>query len=346
MRRNVLINLIFTAGTFALALILLLFSSFIPALEDFIAAFFFFGIIFPLLSCFSWARIIEEYGFRAEKFFKVLFWIGGIIGLLGLLFVTFIGFGTWHSYNGTTGLYEFRTDGCTMLFIGLGSWLALLINSVLRNFPSLFPSTRDKWPRLFWEDYGFMILLPFSIGVVCLLANTLYTISFYFTILLVWNLLVIFFFVFFKCRYQKVALGYIIVVLTAIADACLLIFLFNSGELFEQGAKLFENADFTYCVACSSFFLLALVICGPFYFIIEKIDRKLSRNVQSLIFFIVPLVSFGLQFLVFKYWWVGLIAVAIGIGILFLIALFTPPSYRDYVYEDDDGDYYIVRHYY
>lgn len=346
MRRNVLFHTIYTGGTFLICLIVFLLSAFIKPLQTFTGNAFFFGLILPLLTCFSWSRIIEEYNFRAEKFFKVLFWIGGIIGLLGLLLTTLIGFGTWiHTPSGQPSSID--PSGACFLWLSLGIWLALLINAILRNFPSLFPSTRDTWPRLFFEDYGFMILLPFTVATVSILANVLSNNSFYFTILLVWNLVVIFFFVFLKCRVRKVALGYIVIIITALLDACLGIFLFTSNEIFPEPA-LFIDPDFTYCAACCLFFLLALVICGPFYFVIEKIDRKVSRNTQSIIFFVVPLLSFGLQFVIFEYWWVALIAVAILIGISFIIALFTPSSssYVDYVYEDDDGDYYVIRRYY
>ena len=310
--------------------------------EDLGVTFLLFGLICVLLTSFSWARIIEEYDYsrRKEIALKVLHYILGGIGLAILFFVGFFAIVT---YMQEAELDEPVTSVTKYFYGGFFSIvLALIFNALLRNFPSLFPACRDRWPRLFFEDYGFMILLPVCIvGTVFLLTFgehlTLYI------LMLIWNFVAIFFFLFLKCRYNKVIFGYILLGLTALINIILMVYYQSQVDL---ASLIKTDGTVMFQFTCFGYFLIAMIICIPFYALVEKFHTKLSRNIRSIIFFIVPVLSFGLQILMYFYWYIAVIIAIASIGIAYLVALFTPSSYTDYLYVDDDGDYYVVRRYY
>lgn len=340
MRINKLLTIIWQGLMGLLVVLGIIFAGVIHGpVEEIGIAFMIFGLILVLLTSFSWARIIEEYGYshRKEMFLKVIHYI---LGGLGLAILSFVGFFALVMYiqNDTTD----TMDSLTQIFYGgfFAIIVALIFNALLRNFPSLFPSARERWPRLFFEDYGFMILLP-----VCLI-GTIFLLTFgkpivLYVLILIWNFVAIFFFLFLKCRYNKVILGYILIGLTALIDVFIMIF--TSSEIEGFGTLVKSNGLIMFQFTCAAYFLIALIICIPFYALVEKFHNKLSRNVRSIIFFVVPFVSFGLQILMYFYWYIALIIALICIGIAYLIALFTPCPYTDYLYQDSDGDYYIVR---
>lgn len=306
---------------------------------------FLYGVIGVLLVSFSWARIIEEYNYsyRKEKVLKVLHYI---LGGLGLVILSIMGFFSLIMYATQTESGQ-GTQTSVVLFLGgfFAFTGALIFNALLRNFPSLFPAARDRWPRIFFEDYGFMILLPvFAIASTLLLVFAPGEVMY--VLLLIWNFVALFFFLFLKCRYNKVILGYILVGITALINIIVMIVQSATIENFDK--LMITDASTMYHFACAGYFIIALIICGPFYAVIEKLHDKLSRNVRSIVFFVVPLVSFGLQYLMYFYWWIALIITLVFAGVLLLIAFFTPSSggYHTYYFTDDDGDYYSVRVYY
>ena len=303
--------------------------------------FFVFGAIGALITSFSWARIIEEYDYsrRKEIALKVLHYI---LGGLGLIILFFVGFFTLVMYIQDLETAEAVTADVKLFYGGFFAFTtALIFNALLRNFPSLFPAARDRWPRIFFEDYGFMILLPITVLATVFLLSFGENIALY-VLILIWNFVAIFFFLFLKCRYNKVILGYIILGFTALINLVIMVFL-SQVEGFDVLVK--SNPTTMFQFTSAGYFLIAMIICIPFYALVEKFHNKLSRNVRSIIFFVVPIVAFGLQILMYFYWYVAVIIALASIGIAYLVALFTPSSYTDYLYVDDDGDYYVVRRY-
>lgn len=346
MRTNKLLTIIWQGFMGLAALVGFIFLGFLgPDFTDVGGFLFLFGIICVLLTSFSWARIIEEYNYssRKEKALKVLHYI---LGWLGLIILAIVGFFVVIFYS-TEVIGQDVADPSTLLFFGgfFAITVALIINALFRNFPSLFPACRDRWPRLWFEDYGFMVFLGVS-AIATTLLLTLAPFEIMYVLLLIWNFVALFFFLFLKCRYNKVILGYILVGITALINIVVMIVLSSTIENFDK--LMTTDASTMFHFACAGSFILALIMCGPFYAIVEKLHDKLSRNVRSIVFFIVPLVAFGLQYLMYFYWWVALIIVAIMVGVLLLIAFFTPSSgaYHTYYFQDDDGDYYSVRVYY
>jgi hypothetical protein len=309
-----------------------------------------FGLIGVLLTGFSWVRIIDEYDFStgARRALKILNYISGILGIIILVIVGLFSFITYMEELGYDGAE--KVNIWTRWYFGgfFAITTALIFNALLRNFPSLFPSLRESWPRIFFEDYGFMILLPVTFVASIFLVlfspqNTMYV------LMLIWNFVAIFFFLFLKCRYEKVFLGYILIGVTAFIDLVAMIFYANEYvpvNFIEFDQAILSNPTVVFQFTSLSYFILALIIAIPFYAIVEKAHEKLSRDIRSIVYFVVPFVAFGLQILMYHFWWVALLCVAAVIGITFIIALFTPPSYRDYIVQDSDGDYYILRKYF
>lgn len=308
------------------------------------------GLISCFLTGFSWTRIVDElgYGDGLTKFIKV---INYIIGWIGLILLTVISLFSFFIYsmdqmeNVAMSDPDKMMSGMFMACFAMCS--ALVINALLRNFVSLFPSLKDTWPRIFFEDYGYMILLMITLGSSLLLLNNAPSYAPY-VLMLLWNFTVLFLFVFMKCRYEKVWVGYVMVVITAIIDIISMIVMASEyGADTEFTKVLMSNTDgVMFKFTCLGYFLIALLICGPLYFIIEKAFDNLPRGFRSIVFFVVPLIAIPLQILMYYYWYIALIGAVISFVVFYIVAFFTAKGgYYDTIYYCD-GDYYVVRTYY
>jgi hypothetical protein len=235
--------------------------------------------------------------------------------------------------------------------------IGLILNALLRNFPVLFPAIQEKDSDrkflYFFEDYGYMIFL--TAGLIGGFIMLTVAIDFApYILMLIWNFVVLFVFVFLKCRYEKVWLGYVLVVITAIIDIiAMVVMVATIGEnhfaevLMGTADKTIADPTVMFKFTCNAYFLIALLITGPLYFIIEKVFDKLPRTVESVIFFIVPFVAIGLQFLMYYYWYIAVIGAIIAFIGFYLYAFFTVKGgYYDTLYVYSDGSYYIERTYY
>lgn len=316
------------------------------------------GLISCLLTGFSWTRIVYELGYSEglTKFIRVINFIIGWIGLIILIFIslfTFFAFSMDQLDNvamSGDGMLSGLFIACFAMDIGL------ILNALLRNLPVLFPIIQEKDSDrkflYFFEDYGYMIFLTAGLIGGFIMMSVAIDFAPY-ILMLIWNFVVLFIFVFLKCRYEKVWLGYVLVVITAIIDIVAMVTMATTIGENDFAQVLMGTADATiadptimFKFTCNAYFLIALLICGPLYFIIEKVFDRLPRTVESIIFFIVPFVAIGLQFLMYYYWYIAVIGAIIAFIGFYLYAFFTAKGgYYDTIYYSD-GDYYVVRTYY
>lgn len=317
------------------------------------------GFISCLLTGFSWTRIVYELGYSdgLTKFVRIINFIIGWLGLILLIIISLFSFFAFSmeqmegSNMTSDGMLSGMFIACFAMDIGL------ILNALLRNLPVLFPAIQEKDSErkflYFFEDYGYMIFLTAGlIGGFIMMAVAIDFAPY--ILMLIWNFVVLFIFVFLKCRYEKVWLGYVLVVITAIIDIiAMVVMVATTGEnhfaevLMGTSDPMYADPTLMFKFTCVAYFLIALIITGPLYFIIEKVFDKLPRTVESIIFFIVPFVAIGLQFLMYYYWYIAVIGALIAFGGFYLYAFFTVRSgYYDTYYYFDDGSYYVERTYY
>jgi len=85
----------------------------------------------------------------------------------------------------------------------------------------------------------------------------------------------------------------------------------------EAGAPYFN-------FAAMLFPFLTFVICIPFH-IVDAVKDKFSQDFASAVYLIMPLLCFGLQFLMFFYWYVALIVMAVLFVLSFVVGIFWDP---------------------
>ena len=181
------------------------------------------GLISCLLTGFSWTRIVYELGYSdgLTKFIRVINFIVGWLGLILLVIISMFSFFAF-SMEQMEGSNMSGDGMLSGLFIACFAMdIGLILNALLRNLPVLFPAIQEKDSDrkflYFFEDYGYMIFLTAGlIGGFIMMAVAIDFAPY--ILMLIWNFVVLFIFVFLKCRYEKVWLGYVLVVITAIID--------------------------------------------------------------------------------------------------------------------------------
>lgn len=325
MRKVTLINLIFSGAFLFLATLTFFFMAFgrfgfgegefgISFFLICLGAFFFGGFGFA-------RRLKNSYiGGAAEFFLRLLGWILGLVGFACLAFGLLISL-----IDVLNGEAAISIQNAFLFAVAFGSIFAAPITLLLRKMPQILPCVEYSWPEEFFEDYGYLVV--FAVSAVGSFFIGLF--SMYSIILLVFNVLGLFFFyylhgVYFNSYDDKkwpLVLAYLLLaVITFVNIIALVGMLEANGLLSNLSVENFYDAKFAFDFACSGFFFLMLIMGIPLLEITDKIADEVNRDAQSIVFFCVPVVCFGLQFAVM---FIGVWALIALAGLLYMGIMFS-----------------------
>lgn len=325
MRKATLINLIFSGFFVFLAsimFVLMLFEVELFGDGNFTAIMFFTSLAAFLFGGFGFARRLKDSDIdgAAAFFLRLLGWILGLIGFAILAFSLLMSI-TEAAESG--GALDWKN--ALHFMIAFGCIFAAPINLILRKMGDILPCVQYSWPEEFFDDYGYMVV--FAVSAVGSFFIGLF--NMYSVILLIFNILGLFFFYYLHGVYFNsydgskwhLVLAYLLLaVITFVNIIALVGMLEMKGLLNNLTVENFYDAKFAFDFACSGFFFLMLIMGIPLLEITDKIADEVNRDAQSIVFFCVPVVCFGVQFAVM---FIGIWALIVLAGLLYMGIMFS-----------------------
>ena len=187
---------------------------------------------------------------------------------------------------------------------------AVGFEQLFKYMDEFVPSDYD-FPAEFFKDYGFMIFFPICVLVVGLIGMV---VNVAILVLLLINLLLCS--AFSVMRRDELNLAAFITTLVTVAVNAFVLFVclgFDVDRLYADGVYMFY-------VASMMFVALAVIICAAFH-LLEMALGNVNETYSMIMYLVLPVVSFALQFLMFYHWKAALITVGAVIGIVILMTL-------------------------
>ena len=187
---------------------------------------------------------------------------------------------------------------------------AVGFEQLFKYMDEFVPSDYD-FPTEFFNDFGFMIFFPACIlimGIIGIFINVAIL------VLLIINLLLASAFA--VMRNGGINLASFITTLVTVGVNAFILFVclgFDVDRLYADGVYMFY-------VAVMMFVALAIIICAAFH-LLEMALGDVNETYSMIMYLVLPVVSFGLQFLMFYHWKAALITLGAVIGIVILMTL-------------------------
>ena len=311
MKKNLFINLIFMGILAAVAFISLLLALCIPKIEEFASTIFFFALAAILLSCGEMKVVITKYSGNQYKGFivKVLKFFGFIGPIISCIFGALSILLCFSDNN-----YLIPIDEDSRLFVILGStlFLSYFINKFFTSISFNF-----KMSSLF-ENYGYIILMPIIILMNIIFINTEFY-KFMTLFLINAGAIIIIKFVCDDLRdndnlFSKIA-NWIVIIIPIIFNLMLFPIDFEGIKIL----VLDNNWKLIIYYSCSFYIYVGIVLYLITRFVIDSLLYKLNKNSSLLNYLLIPLISYIITILAFKYWMISLILFFATIVIFFII---------------------------
>lgn len=272
-----MINWIFCGALLLNTLVFLILNNYVDGLS--IPVIFFLGLTFLYGFQIRNVCVKEDVG---NKFTNLLLMIMGGIGA-ALMIVPLI------------TLFSGDSRFTQALFVGLV--FAIPLNYLLIYWDEGFYTSARNWPTEFFEYYGFMVTVPAMLllfGIFSIFATPLIA------CLIVVNLFLAIGFGM-LVKNSSVLAAFIVLGVTFLLNIAVL-FLgvqIDVDKLYTDGLHMFYSAS---CL----FPFLSMIACSVVV-IIDKLSNLVSDGLAFGAYAVVPVICFGLQFLVFHHWKAGLI---------------------------------------
>ena len=270
--------------------------------------------------------IVEYSNYTLNKVVLLILKLAGIIGkfLCMILGVVGIAMGLY-TIGSNHQNYGFNTEEYQMMLIGFSLIITLLLNGAMKKVDMILPNKETNSIFVYFENYGYMTLFPVVLGLNYLFA--LFTMSFFVNMFILSGLLIIYAIAYRHKAEEMVkhekfnkVMSWIVIAIPVVISLALAgsVGIFNAGydsldSLTKFGSILYSSMILYPCVAFVLFMCL--------YFMTNKILYKKNKEVSMLGYVLVPLISFAVQILIFYYWYVGLIVLAVVWIVLTILGL-------------------------
>ena len=285
-----LANWIFSGALFLLSVFFLILNNYVSNLEGYFT--FFLGLSFSMA---FYIRYIAKEESIGNKFIQLLLLIMGIIGAALLAFTLLLAF------------FGEKEQALQALYVGI--LFAVPLQFVLIYWDEEFYTSARNWPTEFFKYCGHMVTFP----VMCLITGIvgIFVNPFVLCLILINLLFAVGFGM--SLRSGGVRGAFITLGVTLVLNIAVL---FLGVKIDTE--KLYTDGLHKFYVACCTFPFLAMVACAMVA-LLDRLTNLISDGLAFGVYAAIPAICFGLQFLVFYKWKIGLIVFGIALA---LIALF------------------------